>query len=78
MTTTATTPAGGAFLVAPTPPEAIFTPERLGEEHRAIGEAVRQFVATQVAPRAEAVEGQDYGTHRELLATLGADGYVGV
>jgi alkylation response protein AidB-like acyl-CoA dehydrogenase len=78
MTTTETTPAGGAFLVAPTAAEAVFTPERLTEEHRAIGEAVRQFVATQVEPRADAVEGQDYATHRDLLATLGADGYVGV
>ncbi|HSJ74412.1 MAG TPA: acyl-CoA dehydrogenase family protein [Miltoncostaeaceae bacterium] len=78
MTTAETTPAGGTFLVAPCSPEAVFTPERLGDEHRAIGEAVRQFVATQVDPRAEAVEGQDYATHRELLARLGADGYVGV
>ena len=33
---------------------------------------------TQVGPRADAVEGQDYAVHRELLARLGADGYVGV
>jgi alkylation response protein AidB-like acyl-CoA dehydrogenase len=78
MTTTRTTPPGGGFLVAATGSDAVFTPELLSEEHRAIGEAVRQFVATQVGPVAEAVEGQDYATHRELLARLGADGYVGV
>jgi alkylation response protein AidB-like acyl-CoA dehydrogenase len=78
VTTTQTAPPGGGFLVAPTAPEAVFTPERLTDEHRAIGEAVRQFVATQVVPRAEAVEGQDYAVHRELLAVLGADGYVGL
>ena len=78
MTTTRTTPPGGGFLVAPAAPDAIFTPEQLTEEHRAIGEAVRQFVASEVDPRAEAVEGRDYAVHRELLASLGAAGYVGV
>jgi alkylation response protein AidB-like acyl-CoA dehydrogenase len=76
--TTRTTPPGGGFLLAATAPEAVFTPERLGEEHRAIGAAVRQFVATEVAARADAVEARDYAVHRELLARLGAAGYVGV
>ena len=78
MTTTRQTPPGGGFVVAAAAPAAVFTPEQLSEEHRAIGEAVREFVRTQVGPRADAVEGQDYAVHRELLARLGADGYVGV
>src|SRR5947209_8320352 len=78
MTTTRTAPPGGAFLTAPTAAEDVFTPERLSEEHRAIGQAVRDFVAAKVVPAAERVEGQDYAAHRELLARLGADGFVGV
>jgi alkylation response protein AidB-like acyl-CoA dehydrogenase len=78
MSTTRTTPPGGGFLIAPTAPEAIFTPERLTDEHRAIADAVRRFIHTRVEPRSEAVEDRDYAVHRELLAALGADGYVGV
>ncbi len=69
---------GGGFLVGPTAPERIFTPERLSEEHRAIRAAIEAFVAQEVGPRREAVEGKDYATHRELLARLGRDGYLGI
>jgi len=69
---------GGGFLTDPTAPERIFTPEQLSEEHRAIRDAIEKFVAREVGPRREAIEGKDYATHRELLARLGRDGYLGI
>lgn len=69
---------GGGFLLGPAAPERVFTPERLTEEQRAIRAAIEAFVAQEVAPRREAVEAKDYATHRELLARLGRDGYLGI
>lgn len=70
--------AGGAFLVGHAEPGDIFTPERLTAEHRAIREAVAEFVAREVRPRAERIEAKDWAAHRELLALLGSAGFVGI
>jgi alkylation response protein AidB-like acyl-CoA dehydrogenase len=70
--------AGGAFLVSHAEPGDIFTPERLTAEHRAIREAVAEFVAREVRPRAERIEAKDWAAHRELLAILGSAGFVGI
>ena len=70
--------AGGAFLVGHAEPGDIFTPERLTAEHRAIREAVAEFVAREVRPRAERIEAKDWAAHRELLAILGSAGFVGI
>ena len=69
---------GGGFLTGPTAPERIFTPEQLSDEHRSMRDAIETFVAREVGPRREAIEGKDYATHRELLARLGRDGYLGI
>jgi alkylation response protein AidB-like acyl-CoA dehydrogenase len=69
---------GGGFLIGPTSPGTVFTPERLSEEHRAVRSAVEAFVAQEVIPRREAIEAGDYPTHRDLLARLGRDGYLGI
>ena len=71
-------PLGGAFMVGPAAPGSIFTPERLSPEHRAIREAIGEFVAREVEPRRERIEAKDYAAHRELMAILGRDGYVGI
>ena len=75
---TTTAPVGGAFLVAPVVPGSVFTPERLSPEHLAIRAAIGEFVAREVEPRRERLEARDYATHRELMAILGRDGYVGI
>ena len=69
---------GGGFLTGPVGPEGIFTPERLGDEHRAIRESVQAFIEREVEPRREAVEARDYATHRALLERLGSDGFLGI
>ncbi|HEX5466653.1 MAG TPA: acyl-CoA dehydrogenase family protein, partial [Candidatus Limnocylindrales bacterium] len=71
-------PAGGAFVLGPTPAGSVFTIERLSPEQRAVREAVTTFVAREVAPRVERLAARDYATQRELLATLGRAGYVGI
>ncbi|HEX9045215.1 MAG TPA: acyl-CoA dehydrogenase family protein [Candidatus Limnocylindrales bacterium] len=69
---------GGAFLISAASPDDILTPERLSPEHRAIRDAVGEFVAREVGPRVPRIEAKDWGAHRELLAILGRDGFVGV
>ena len=69
---------GGSFMISATEPAEVYTPEDLSGEHRAVLAAVREFVAREVAPRRQAIESQEFGVHRELLAKLGADGYLGV
>src|SRR5438128_3711583 len=71
-------PPGGGFVVAAAPVGSVFTPERLTDEHRAIRNAVEAFVEREAAPRAGAIEARDYETHRELMASLGQSGYLGV
>ncbi|MFI5261792.1 MAG: acyl-CoA dehydrogenase family protein [Candidatus Limnocylindrales bacterium] len=71
-------PAGGAFLLGPTDPSDVFTPERFTPEHLATRAAIGTFVAREVAPRAERIAAKDYAAHRELLAILGRDGYLGI
>jgi alkylation response protein AidB-like acyl-CoA dehydrogenase len=69
---------GGSFIIRTAHPEDVFTPEDLSTEHRAVLGAVQEFVAREVVPRREAVEAKDYHVHRELLARLGAGGFLGV
>jgi alkylation response protein AidB-like acyl-CoA dehydrogenase len=69
---------GGAFLLARAEPDAVATPERLSAEQVEVREAVRGFVASAVEPVRERVEGGDHALHRDLLALLGREGYVGV
>jgi len=76
--TTSVLPAGGSFLVEATRAGDMLTPERLTDEQRAIREAVLAFVEREAVPRREAIEAKDYSVHRELLATLGRDGFVGI
>jgi alkylation response protein AidB-like acyl-CoA dehydrogenase len=68
---------GGGFMVGPAT-ASVFTPEQLGDEHRAIREAVTAFVETQVGRQRDAVEARDYAVHRSLLERLGSDGYLGI
>ncbi|MHB8399374.1 MAG: acyl-CoA dehydrogenase family protein [Candidatus Limnocylindrales bacterium] len=69
---------GGAFLVAPVATGSVFTPERLSPQHLAIRASIGEFVAREVEPRRERLEARDYATHRELMAILGHDGFVGI
>ncbi len=69
---------GGAFLVAPAAVGDIPTPERLNEDQRAIRKAAATLVEREAVPRREALEAKDYAAHRDLLAILGRDGFLGI
>lgn len=71
-------PPGGGFVLAPARPGTLFTPERLTDEHRAIRGAVEAFVRREIVPRSALVEARDYQAHRELMAKLGSEGFLGV
>ena len=73
MTTTLKAPpAGGAFLLGPTDPADVFTPERFTPEQLAARDAIATFVAREAVPRAERIAAKDFEATRELLATGGA------
>jgi alkylation response protein AidB-like acyl-CoA dehydrogenase len=78
---TSTEPAvqgGGAWLLDSTPPGVIFTPERLTAEHRLVGRTAAEFVAKEVAPSLERLEGRDWDLVRRLLTRCGDLGLLGV
>ncbi|MDR5708865.1 MAG: acyl-CoA dehydrogenase family protein [Armatimonadota bacterium] len=69
---------GGGFLIARTSPEAVFTPEDLGEEHRMVRRTAAEFFQREVLPRVEEIERQNWEVTRELLRRLGELGFLGV
>ena len=69
---------GGAFLVEATAVGDMPTPERLTEEQRAIRRSAAMIVEREAAPRRERLEAKDYAAHREMLAILGREGYLGI
>jgi len=71
---TATTPYGGSFLVEPAVPGSVFTPERLGDEHRAIGSTVDEFWTRDVAPALDAILRREPGAARAVLRQAAALG----
>src|SRR5687767_901239 len=68
---------GGAFLIEPTTPEEIFTPEDFTEEHRMIAETTRQFMDNEVLPRIDELEHHDWKLSRELVKKAADLGLIG-
>jgi len=70
---------GGEFLLRATAPADIFTPEQRTDEHRMIGDTVRDFVTNEVLPVLDRLESKDWALSRELvkrgaeLGIMGAD-----
>ncbi len=67
MATSTLSPAkhqGGSFLLTPTAPQEIFTPEDFTDEHRAIARTTEEFFAKEVAPNLDAIQHQEPGARR--------------
>jgi alkylation response protein AidB-like acyl-CoA dehydrogenase len=68
---TTTTPAsaqiGGGFLLGPTDPASIFTPEDFTAEHREIARTTEAFFTNEVAPHVEAIQHQEPGLAQSIL-----------
>jgi alkylation response protein AidB-like acyl-CoA dehydrogenase len=69
---------GGVWLIEETDPGAVFTPERLTEEHRLIGRTADEFVAGEVLPALERLERRDWALARSLVRRCGELGFLGV
>jgi alkylation response protein AidB-like acyl-CoA dehydrogenase len=78
MSTTTTTARGGSWLIESTPPEAVFTPEQLSDEHRLIGRTTEEFLDQEVLPQLERLEQKDWTLARELVRRCGDLGLLGV
>src|SRR5215475_4621386 len=80
MTLVSASPAlrGGAWLLQPSDPSSVFTPEQLSEEHRLIAQTVSDFVSNEVLPALDQLEQKDWGLARDLVRRAGALGLLGV
>src|SRR5580765_2497730 len=80
MTTTSVVPAlrGGEWLLQPSDPASVFTPEQLSDEHRLIAQTVADFVDHEVLPVLDRLEQKDWALARDLVRRAGALGLLGV
>src|SRR5207248_10655237 len=78
METTTATLRGGAWLLEPSDPETVLTPERLSDEQRLIGQTAEEFVAKEVLPQLDRLEQKDWTLARQLVKRCGELGLLGV
>ena len=68
---------GVAWLFEATPPDGVFSPEKLSDEHRLIRQTADQFVAHEVMPAVERLESKDWAFVRELVRKCAELGLIG-
>src|SRR5277367_450509 len=81
MATTTLSPTkhqGGSFLLAPTTPDEIFTPEDFTDEHRAIARTTEEFSAKEIVPNVHAIQHQEPGLAISILRKSAQLGLTGV
>ncbi len=69
---------GAAWLLEPSDPAGVLTPERLSDEHRLIAQTAREFAEKEVVPGIERLEQKDWAFARQLLQRAGELGLIGV
>ena len=69
---------GGEWLIQPSDADAVFTPERLTEEHRLIARTAQDFVDNEVLPKLDQLETKDWALARELVKLGAGLGLLGV
>lgn len=69
---------GGEFLIRESQPEEIFIPEEWSEEHRMISQMCKDFLAAEVDPNLDRIDGMEEGLMRSLLEKVGELGLLGV
>jgi alkylation response protein AidB-like acyl-CoA dehydrogenase len=69
---------GGEWLIAPTEPGNVLTPEQLTEEHKLIAQTTRQFVEQEVVPVLDKLEQHDWSVSRHLVRRCGELGLLGI
>ncbi|HXW08923.1 MAG TPA: acyl-CoA dehydrogenase family protein [Vicinamibacterales bacterium] len=68
---------GGTWLIEESRPEAVFTPEKLTEEHRLIRQTADEFIRADVLPALDRLEQKDWALARDLVRRCGALGLLG-
>src|SRR5438876_10711230 len=68
---------GGAWLLESSDADGVFTPERLTEEHRLIGQMTQEFVDNEVLPELDRLEQKDWTLARQLVRRCGDLGLLG-
>ena len=63
---------GGSWLVEETPPDGVFTRERLSDEQRMIGQTAEEFVDKEVLPALDRLEQKDWALARTLVTLVHA------
>jgi alkylation response protein AidB-like acyl-CoA dehydrogenase len=69
---------GCAWLLEPSDPDSVFTPERLSEEQRLIGRTADEFVDKEVLPQLDRLEQKDWALARQLVRRCGDLGLLAV
>ncbi|PNU19617.1 acyl-CoA dehydrogenase [Geothermobacter hydrogeniphilus] len=67
---------GGEYLITETGCEDVFTPEDFTDEQRQIGETTEQFVANEIAPHIEEIDGGNFDLVVEGMAKAGELGLL--
>jgi alkylation response protein AidB-like acyl-CoA dehydrogenase len=68
---------GGSFLIVDRAASEIFTPEDFTDEHKMIGDTMRDFVDTEVRPAIPEMEQHNWQTARDLVKKAGDLGLLG-
>jgi len=68
---------GGEWLLKDTSADAVFTPERLTEEHRLIAQTAQQLVDNEILPVLDRLEQKEWSLSRQLLKRCGDLGLLG-
>jgi alkylation response protein AidB-like acyl-CoA dehydrogenase len=76
--TTTSTLRGGEWLLQPAAADSVFTPERLSDEHRLIGQTAEEFVEKEIVPVLDRLEEKDWALARRLVKRAGDLGLLGV
>jgi alkylation response protein AidB-like acyl-CoA dehydrogenase len=69
---------GGSFLIEPTSPEQVFSPEDFTDEHRAIARTTEEFWTKEIAPHVDAIQHQEPGVAVSVLRKAGELGLTSV
>src|SRR5687767_2985476 len=77
MSVLETTAKGGAWLTEDVQPDQVFTPDRMTDEHRLIGQTAGEFVDTEVMPLLDRLEQKDWGLARDLVRRCAELGLLG-
>ena len=78
MTTDLSLRKGGSWLLEDTPPSEPFTPEKLTDEQRLMGQTASEFVSAEVMPALDRMEQKDWPLARALIRRCGELGLLGV